>query len=185
MGNAASGIWDIGTGFITQDEQKLDEGFSDFGGAIGTTIKGIGGTIVNIAENSGKVIEGAISGNNEGFSEGAKGLIKTAAVGALAIGVLDLAVDLDGSDSDVVTVSDIDSPVEIVAPQDAGVNSSEHSVVANNSDKLIENPNSHHVEPHFRELSNGTTIWVDGDGDSSVNTYDGWTQSNPDYIEKA
>lgn len=184
MGKAASGIWDVGAGIITQNEQRLDEGFNDVGGAIGTTVKGIGGTIINIAENSGKVIEGAISGDSEGFSAGAKGLIKTAAVGALAIGVLDMAVDLDGSDSDVAIVSDTDSSVEIIAPQDAVINS-EHSIAASNSDILIENSNTHHVEPHFRELSNGTTIWVDGDGDSTVDTYDGWTQHNPDYREKA
>ncbi|MEK3976219.1 hypothetical protein [Psychrobacillus sp. FSL K6-1267] len=49
----------------------------------------------------------------------------------------------------------------------------------------VDNPNSHSVEPHWRTLSNGETIWVDGDGDTNVNQSaeegGGWSQSNPDY----
>ncbi|MDR7316053.1 hypothetical protein [Brevibacillus nitrificans] len=46
------------------------------------------------------------------------------------------------------------------------------------------NSNVHHVEPHWRTLSDGARIWVDGDGDTSVNTYGGWTQHNPDFRVK-
>ena len=44
-----------------------------------------------------------------------------------------------------------------------------------------ENPNTHHVTPHERVLPDGRTIWVDGDGDTSVHTQGGWEQHNPDY----
>ncbi|PEE25959.1 hypothetical protein CON98_33140, partial [Bacillus toyonensis] len=44
-----------------------------------------------------------------------------------------------------------------------------------------ENPNAHHVTPHERVLPDGRTIWVDGDGDTSVDTQGGWEQHNPDY----
>lgn len=47
--------------------------------------------------------------------------------------------------------------------------------------RLVENPNTHHVTPHYRTLSDGRTIWVDGDGNTSIDTFDGWEQSNPDY----
>ena len=46
---------------------------------------------------------------------------------------------------------------------------------------LTENPNMHHVTPHERVLSDGRTIWVDGDGDTTVDTSDGWFQGNPNY----
>ena len=39
----------------------------------------------------------------------------------------------------------------------------------------------HHVTPHERVLSDGRTIWVDGDGDTTVDTSDGWFQGNPNY----
>lgn len=39
----------------------------------------------------------------------------------------------------------------------------------------------HHVSPHYRTLPDGREIWVDGDGDTTVDTYDGWMQHNPDY----
>jgi len=42
-----------------------------------------------------------------------------------------------------------------------------------------------HVEPHWRILPDGTQIWVDGDGDTSVHTDGGWTQTNPDFRVKA
>lgn len=45
----------------------------------------------------------------------------------------------------------------------------------------IENPNEHYVTPHERLLPDGRTIWVDGDGDTTVDTNGGWVQSNPDY----
>ena len=44
-----------------------------------------------------------------------------------------------------------------------------------------ENPNTHHVTPHERTLPDGRTIWIDGDGDSRVDTQGGWEQHNPDY----
>ncbi|WP_180320099.1 hypothetical protein [Peribacillus loiseleuriae] len=54
-----------------------------------------------------------------------------------------------------------------------------------------DNPNNHTVQPHWRTLESGERIWVDGDGDSSINHTaeqgGGWDQSNPDYrtpIEK-
>lgn len=49
---------------------------------------------------------------------------------------------------------------------------------------LVENPNQHHVEPHWSTLPSGEQIWVDGDGDTSTDTTEGWTQSNPDYRVK-
>ncbi|MEK3992736.1 hypothetical protein [Robertmurraya sp. FSL R5-0851] len=53
-----------------------------------------------------------------------------------------------------------------------------------NSLELVEGPNNHFVEPHSRMLSDGNTIWVDGDGDTSIDRTveegGGYLRSNPD-----
>lgn len=183
IGKAASGVWDVGAGIITNDDLKIDEGFRDVGGAITTTVQGIGNTIVNVAENSGKVITGALDGDNEAMKSGARGLVTTAAIGALAIGLTDMVVDFDGSDDNLMaqeTNNDITNQESLVQN-----NMTVSENLTNNENVILtENPNSHHVEPHWRELPNGNTIWVDGDGDSTTNNTEGWTQSNPDYRSK-
>lgn len=45
----------------------------------------------------------------------------------------------------------------------------------------VENEDMHYVTPHERVLSDGREIWVDGDGDTSVDRDTGWFQTNPDY----
>lgn len=174
IGQAASGIWDIGAGLVTQDQRQLDEGLGDIGGAIGSTARGVGMTVVNVVENGGKVVGGVFNGNGEQFAEGAKGLVKTAAIGALAIGVIDVVDGADGAPGEAaVAAEEPDTSVEAGQPD-----------VAAEDVTLVENPNTHHVEPHWRTLPDGREVWVDGDGDSSVNTTGGWEQHNPDYREK-
>ncbi|GLC90578.1 hypothetical protein [Lysinibacillus piscis] len=164
LGKAASGTWDVAAGIIMQDERQLNAGFSDLGSAIGDTVKATGHTVVNVVENSSNVIDGIANGNTNQMKDGALGLVKFGVVGALAFGVFDLVDGVDLLNSDSITVTDDLSTSE---------------------DVLIDNQNTHHVEPHERTLTSGETIWVDGDGDSSVNTYEGWNQTNPDYREKA
>lgn len=67
----------------------------------------------------------------------------------------------DGIDADSSTTPFTPLPV---STNEVGVSTSERDV------ELIENTNSHHVEPHWRTLPEGSTIWVDGDGDTSVHT---------------
>lgn len=183
IGKAANGVWDVGAGFVTNDDSKIDEGFRDVGGAISNTVQGIGNTVINVAENSGKVINGALNGDNEAMKSGVRGLVTTAAIGALAIGIADMVVDFDGSDDNLIA-QEVNSDI---ANQESLVqNHMAVSEPATNNETVIltENSNSHHVEPHWRELPNGNTIWVDGDGDSTTNNNEGWTQTNPDYRSK-
>lgn len=53
-----------------------------------------------------------------------------------------------------------------------------------NSLDLVEGPDNHFVEPHSRMLSDGNVIWVDGDGDTSIDRTveegGGYLRSNPD-----
>lgn len=192
LGNAASGVWDVAAGIVQQDELRMEDGFRDVGGAVGETARGIGASLVNVVENSGQVIEGIKNEDSKLLKEGAKGLLKTAAVATLAIGVIDIidgvdvaeaadVADLPGegdvwTDGEAVEVAAAES--EAVELQNAGHETAEVS------DRTVENSNTHHVEPHWRELEDGTRIWVDGDGDTSVNTYGGWDQTNPDYKAK-
>lgn len=163
LGEVASGTWDVAAGIITQDESQLNEGFKDIGQAAGDTAKAIGSSVCNVVENGSNVVGGLVDGDTERLQEGTKGLIKFGVVGALSFGTVDL---VDGMD--------VDTPV--------ATDSTAADVSSDTT--LVENPNQHHVEPHWRTLPSGEQIWVDGDGDTSVNTIEGWTQSNPDYRVK-
>ena len=160
----------------------MDEGFNDIGGAVSTTAKGIGSTVVNVVDNGGKVINGVFSGDGDQFSAGARGLVKTAAIGALAIGVVDF---VDGADA-VEGTEAADAAETEGAPADHNPPAlAQAEAPSADQVTLVDNPNMHHVEPHWRTLPDGTRIWVDGDGDTSVNTTGGWNQHNPDYRTKA
>lgn len=162
LGEVASGTWDVAAGIITQDEYQLNEGINDLGQATGDTVKAIGHSVCNVVENGSNVVGGLMDGDTDRLQEGAKGLIKFGAVGALSFGMVDLVNGIDA-----------EAPTDTTAVADSSADAT-----------LVENPNEHHVEPHWRVLPSGEQIWVDGDGDTSVNTTEGWTQSNPDYHVK-
>src|SRR6185437_13151913 len=76
LGEAASGTWDVATGIITQNEEKLEHGLNDMGKAIGDTAKAAGHTICNFVENGSNVVGGLVDGDTERLKDGSKGLIK-------------------------------------------------------------------------------------------------------------
>lgn len=167
LGEAASGTWDVAAGIITQDEYQRKEGFSDLGQATGDTLKAVGNTVVHVAKNGAEVVDSLAAGDTERLQGGVKELLKVGAVGALSFGIIDL---VDGSEGGTSPVSDQTASLPLA---DGASDTA-----------LAENPNSHHVEPHWRALPSGEQIWVDGDGNTSVNTNEGWIQSNPDYRVK-
>lgn len=168
LGGVASGTWDTAVGFVTQDEEKLDVALNDMGKAIGDTAKAAGYTVCHVVENGKDVVIGIKDGDDQQLMDGAKGLVKVGVVGALSFGVIDLVDGADGIEGDAPN-----------ATSEVGLPNAEQNV------NLLENPNNHHVEPYWRTLADGTETWVDGDGDSSENTNEGWTQSNPDYRVKS
>ncbi len=105
-------------------------------------------------------------GDTDKAIEAGKELAKVAAVGVFSVGVIDIIDGVDGIADGV----EGDSVAQASAPEATDV---EYATE--------ENPNTHHVTPHERVLPDGRTIWVDGDGDTSVNTQGGWEQHNPDY----
>ncbi|PAV30753.1 hypothetical protein CIL05_03250 [Virgibacillus profundi] len=175
LGEVASGTWDAASGIVTQNEDKLDTGLNDMGKAIGDTAKAAGHTICHVVDNGKDVVEGLKDGDDHQLKNGAKGLIKVGAFGALSLGIIDLVDGADATDHNVASSASTDS---------VNITSETTLPAAEENVNLVENPNHHHVEPHFRTLADGTTIWVDGDGDTSTDTYEGWTQSNPDYRVK-
>ncbi|WP_186445920.1 hypothetical protein [Paenibacillus cremeus] len=177
LGNAASGIWDVGAGIITQDEKQLEAGFSDVGQAVGSTIMGVGQGIGYVYENGKDVVSGLKDGDGELLKQGAKNLVKVAAVGVLAIGIVDVVDGVDG----IAEAADLDSAHDTPIDANHALGSHTDALTDTPSDRTVENPNTHHVDPYLRHNADGSTTWVDGDGDSSVNSYGGWTQTNPDY----
>lgn len=180
LGEVASGTWDVAAGIITQDEWQLDEGLDDMGKAIGDTAKAAGHAVCNIVDNGRDVVGGVIDGDNDRILDGTKGLVKFGVVGALSFGLVDLVDGDDGSTSGQTGEASSETTSNF-----ASSNVVENSSSASTDYTVTENPNTHHVEPYERTYADGTTVWVDGDGDTSVDTYDGWVQSNPDYRVKA
>ena len=120
-----------------------------------TYAKGVVNGTVRTAGNAIETASAIIDGDTDKAIKVGKELIKTAAIATFAVTVTDV---LD----------------------DVGLFDDTDDIYADN-DRFIENPNTHPVTPHERTLADGRTIWVDGDGDTSVDTFDGWIQSNPNY----
>jgi DNase/tRNase domain of colicin-like bacteriocin len=109
LGQTASGLYDVGAGLITKDESKRDEGLGDIGGAVKTTAIGIGHGVVHVVASGKDVYQGLKDGDNERLKQGAKNLGKVAAVGVIAIGVIDLVDGVDAAAaSPVVEPPDMD-----------------------------------------------------------------------------
>lgn len=186
LGNVAEGVWNVGSGLITQDDYKIDQGFDDLGEGIGNTAKAVGQSISATVSNIGDVAGGLIDGNSDRALEGAKQLGKTALIATLGVSVLDTAdiVDVNGNESGF----DGDNNNGYINPGGIAMEESNEGV----DYFQVDNSNSHSVDPYWRTLPDGREIWVDGDGDTSVDRSveegGGWTQSNPNYripVDKA
>jgi len=90
VGEISSGVWDVGAGIIKQNEKQLNEGLSDIGGAVSSTAKGVGHMVVNVVDNGTDVVKGIANSDSDLIKSGAKGLIFTAAVGVIAVGIIDV-----------------------------------------------------------------------------------------------
>ena len=157
LGSVTEGVAEAVYGTVTSDGAMYSNGIDKVFDSGGTYIEGVGKGIAKMATNGLETVGAILDGDTDTAIKVGKEMAKTVAVGVLAVGVLDVIDGIDGFDG-----------------ADDGL------LIADNDD-FIENPNLHHVTPHERLLSDGSTIWVDGDGDTSVDTFNGWVQSNPDY----
>lgn len=104
---------------------------------------------------------------------------------------IQLSAESNGEDAIMGIIKVFQAPIALIAILLPFINllddyfdfdfSLENPFANNDSYYIVENPNMHHVEPHWRHYSDGSKTWVDGDGDSTVNTYKGWKQHNPNY----
>lgn len=148
LGNVAEGVSETVYGTVKSDSYMQSRGFEKVVESGASYVSGVAKGISKMATNGMETVDAILVGDTDRAIEVGKEIIKTVAVGTLAVGVADVIDNLDVFDDDVT---------------------------------IVDNPNIHHVTPHERVLSDGRTIWVDGDGDTSVDTYGGWYQSNPDY----
>ena len=98
VGDLASGTWDTAAGLLAREQARRKEGMQDLGAADNATVKGTGQVLTGMAENAGNVAKGIAGKDKELLKHGVKGLVYTAAVGAIAVGVVDV---LDGPDGPV------------------------------------------------------------------------------------
>ncbi|WP_394578508.1 hypothetical protein [Cytobacillus firmus] len=97
VGQVASGAVDTVSGLINDDPIQRDIGLEDMGSAVTRTAKGVFVTAKNTIHNGGDVIGGLMDGDHSRVKSGASSLVKTVAVGALAVGVVDVIDGMDGA----------------------------------------------------------------------------------------
>lgn len=171
IGDLAEGTVHTVVGVISDDDSLRKKGMSQFGDAAEDTIKSAANGIVSVTKKGLNTAGAILDGDKEKAMECGKDLLKIAVVSVLSLGVIDVLDGVDGIDgidgADHVAISD-------------GIDVDD-SVNTDFDDVYVENPNMHNVTPHWRTLSDGGEIWIDGDGNTSVNSGDGWMQHNPDY----
>ena len=165
VGNLADGTYDAIGGLITDDKQQAKRGYEEILGTVQDTATTIGKGIVHVSEKGVETVQAIREGDTDKAIEAGKELAKVT-VGVFSVGVIDI---IDGADGITDGVGS-DNVAQASALETADV---EYTTE--------ENPNTHHVTAHERVLPDGRTIWVDGDGDTSVDTQGGWEQHNPDY----
>lgn len=200
LGNISEGLWNVGSGLVKKDDRKLDQGFEDLGEGVISTAKAVGQGVTSTAKSVGNVAEGMIDGDEERWKQGLRDVGKTVAVATLGVSLLEIADVVDVNDNEGGNIGiDNNMAVENNAQSNnvhwVDSNTGNAVSVESNSETIAkevdqeyvhtDNPNNHSVEPHERTLANGETIWIDGDGDSSIDRTaeqgGGWNQSNPDY----
>ena len=157
LGTLAEGTTETIYGAVTSNKSMQTTGKEKLIQGSTSYAKGLAKGVTNMAIKGGQTIDAIANGDTEKAIKTGKEIVKTVAVGALSIGILDVIDGLDFSDNDSDSVAD------------------------DFDERVVENPNTHYVTPHERVLPSGKTIWVDGDGDTSVNLGTGWYQTNPNY----
>jgi hypothetical protein len=107
-GQVVSGAVSTVSGMINEDPLKRDKGLGEMGNAVSRTAKGVVVTAKNAIHDGGDVIVGFMDGDHARIKKGASNLAITVAVGALAVGVIDVVDGVDGGD--VAHAETVDSP---------------------------------------------------------------------------
>lgn len=155
LGNVTEGAVETVYGTLTSDKTMQSGGIDKVVDSGVTYAKGIVNGTVRTVGNVLETADAILDGDTDKAIKVGKELVKTAAIATFAVTATDVIDGLDIFDDADDSFAD--------------------------NDDFIENPNIHHVRPHERVLPDGRKIWVDGDGNTDIDTFDGWFQTNPNY----
>jgi hypothetical protein len=186
LGQVADGAWNTASGIVTKDESKIDQGLGDIGNSVSRTAKGVYHTAKSTYHSGKDVYEGFKSNDDEKIKQGVSNIAKTVAVGALAVGVVDM---VDGPDIGDPTNNNSNLAEGGDSPANTQQATTSVTTIENGS---TENPGSHHVKPHYVEgyyRADGTYVegyYRDGDGNPNTQLTEeqggGYNRTNPDGV---
>lgn len=170
LGQAAEGTYNVAKGIINNNEEEIGVGFKDVGEAASTTVTGIGKGIKNIASSGFDVVDGVVNGDDEKAKNAAKNLIKTAAIGAIGLSVLD-GLDVIGDDAGNASFAYVDNDISDADLDYTDSIDSSDDLQSDTAIDDVDNGDSY-VDPHWVNCytrDDGTVVdgyWRDGDGDT-------------------
>jgi len=141
---------DTVAGMVSEDPIKRDKGLSDIGNAAYRTGKGVLITAKDALHNGGEVIGGVIDGDHNRVKSGASSLVKTVAVGVLAVGVIDI---MDGADGESVAQAEALDTTKETLPADIYGDGYESVTIETRNDHLAGS-----VHPETNVLFESNTI---------------------------
>jgi hypothetical protein len=180
LGNITEGAIEMVYGTMTSNKQIQSSGFDKVIDSGVTYAEGITKGVTKMATNGIETVGAILDGDTNKAIKVGKEILKTVAVGALAISVADVLDGQDAFDDNNHGLIEVDNSNDHHVTGLENFDNTHHGLVGADN-HYIDNPNTHHVTPYERTLADGRKIWVDGDGNTSVDTFGGWTQSNPNY----
>lgn len=189
LGQVADGAWNTAAGIIQKDDDKIEQGLGDIGDSVSRTANGVYVTAKGTYHNGKDVYEGFKYDDDEKIKSGIKNIAKTVAVGALAVGVVDMVdgVDIGDPTSNQQNLAEgndeVDNTVRQIEP---------HTVQTEDYTSLdsADEPGVNHVKPHEVSgyvRSDGTYVegyYRDGDGNPATQLNEkhggGYFRTNPD-----
>ncbi|MFE8698411.1 HNH endonuclease [Cytobacillus sp. FJAT-53684] len=132
-GQVVGGAVDTVAGMVSEDPIKRDKGLSDIGNAAYRTGKGVFITAKDALHNGGEVIGGVMDGDHNRVKSGAASLVKTVAIGALAVGVIDI---IDGADGENVAHAEALDTAKDALPADIYGDGDESITIETRNDHL-------------------------------------------------
>jgi len=97
VGKLAQGTWDATSGLISKNDTQLEKGCNDITESVNDTVKGVYNSVRYLGGNGKNAVQGVLEKNSEKVKSAVVNVGKVVAVGALAVGIVDLVSDVDVS----------------------------------------------------------------------------------------
>ncbi|MCX8046992.1 MAG: hypothetical protein N3A70_08995 [Anoxybacillus gonensis] len=190
FGQAVDGVWDTAAGIANKDEKKIEKGLEHIGESVSRTVKGVYYTAKHTYGNGKEVYEGIRDSDENKLKNGLAEIAKTAAVGMLAVGVVDIIDGADYGGSIEGDIKSIDMDDDTLHQTVNNVETAENNVgnlvkmdfvgkedwIESNSDWMSkgdenetyleevekESPRTHHVRPHWVDGHWREGQWIEG-----------------------